>query len=72
MSKTFRVSYQGQPWRNRSFRVRGICEKDVLNPCWDNRKDDVPGYHWASEPGMIIPACAACSAAAIAKARGDA
>lgn len=65
--KTFTVSYTGQPWRNRSFKVRGICKFDVLNPCWDNRKDDVPGKHWADEPGFEVPACEACTKAAHAQ-----
>jgi len=32
---------------------------DVLNPCWDNRKDDIPGKHWAGGP-----ACEPCTKAA--------
>lgn len=59
--KTFRVEYTDKPWRNRSFKVRGICCYDVLNPCWDNRKDDIPGKHWG---GGI--ACKPCTEAAIA------
>lgn len=60
--KTFRVEYTGQPWRNRSFKVRGICQNDVLNPCWDSRPDDVPGQHWG---GPEFKACAACTRAAM-------
>ena len=66
--KTFRVTYANEPWRNRSFKVRGICRCDVLNPCWDDRPDDVPGLHWASEPGDPFPACQPCTEAAFAKA----
>lgn len=62
--KTFNVEYTNQPWRNRSFKVRGICQYDVLNPCWDNRPTDVPGKHWADEPGFEVLACPACTAEA--------
>jgi len=61
MSKVFRVEYTGQPWRNRSFNVRGICQFDVLNPCWDNRPTDKPGEHWSGE----CKACDACTRAAM-------
>lgn len=56
--QTFSVKY-GEPRRNRSFRVRGICKHDVLNPCWNNRKDDIPGKHWGG--GL---ACEPCTNAA--------
>ena len=62
--KTFEVIYTGQPWRNRKFKVRGLCQHDVLNPCWDNRPTDKIGHHWASEEGFEVPACAACTKAA--------
>lgn len=68
--KTFTVQYANEPWRNRSFKVRGICEYDVLNPCWDNRKTDIPGQHWGGGP-----ACASCSQAgaeAVADAQANA
>lgn len=54
--KNFTVAYTGQPWRNRTFKVRGVCKCDLLNPCWDNRKTDVPGEHWGGGP-----ACAPCT-----------
>ena len=60
--QTFEVIYANDPRRNRRFKVRGICEYDVLNPCWDNRRDDVPGKHWGGDA-----ACAACTAAASRK-----
>ena len=69
MSKTFNVVYADQPWRNRRFSVRGICHADVLNPCWDDRPNDIPGKHWA---GPEFDACPACTRAAIAKAEGHA
>ena len=59
--KRFSVRFAGQPWRNRSFEVRGICEYDVLNPCWDHRYSDIPGLHWGGGP-----ACDHCTAAAAA------
>lgn len=62
--KKFSVTFQNEPWRNRSFMVRGICKCDVLNPCWDNRPDDIAGLHWASKPGFIVPACEPCTEAA--------
>lgn len=44
------------------------CQYDVLNPCWDNRPDDVPGKHWGGGD-----ACPECNLrAAIAKATGSA
>lgn len=58
--KTFSVVYKDQPWRNRSFKIRGICTADKLNPCWDNRKTDVVGQHWSG----LGPACEACTKAA--------
>lgn len=57
--RTFSVEFAGEPWRNRSFSVRGICKVDVLNPCWDACKDDVPGKHWGGGD-----ACEACARAA--------
>jgi hypothetical protein len=57
--RLFSVEYTSEPRRNRSFLVRGICKCDVLNPCWDNRKDDVPGRHWGGGP-----ACEPCTKAA--------
>lgn len=57
--KTFEVKYTNEPWRNRSFKVRGICKCDILNPCWDNRPNDIPGEHWAGGP-----ACEPCTNAA--------
>lgn len=59
--RTFEVVYAGQPWRNRAFKVRGICQFDVLNPCWDNRPTDVAGTHWGDKD---IPSCPACAKAA--------
>ena len=32
------------------------CLCDLLNPCWNNRPDDIPGKHWAGGR-----ACAPCS-----------
>lgn len=63
MMKTFTVEYANEPQRKRSFSVRGICRCDVLNPCWDNRADDVPGEHWGGGP-----ACEPCTTAALAAA----
>lgn len=60
--KTFSAEFLNEPWRERKFRVRGICKHDVLNPCWDDRPDDVPGEHWSG----LGPACEPCTNAAIA------
>lgn len=60
MAKTFSVEFTQQPWRNRKFKVRGICNHDVLNPCWDNRKSDIPGQSWTGGP-----ACTPCTNAAM-------
>lgn len=57
MASFFHAIYLLEPARNRRFRVRGICQFDVLNPCWDGRPDDVPGKHWGG--GDACPACAA-------------
>lgn len=62
--RKFTVVYTNQPGLNRTFKVRGICKVDVLNPCWDDRPTDVPGQHWG---GPEIPACPACTKAAFAK-----
>ena len=32
-----------------------FCQCDVLNPCWDNRPDDVLGKHWGG--GEACPEC---------------
>lgn len=53
--QTFQVVFTDEPRRNVAFKVRGICKFDVLNPCWDNRPTDVPGYHWGG--GDACPAC---------------
>lgn len=58
--KNFSVEYQNQPWRNVKFKVRGVCQFDVLNPCFDNRKSDVIGKHWGGGN-----ACKACTDEAI-------
>ena len=55
----FTVVYSNQPRRNRAFKVRGVCEFDVLNPCYDARVDDKPGLHWGG-----FKACKACTDAA--------
>lgn len=60
MIKTFAVRYKNKPWLNTSFKVRGVCKFDVLNPCWDNRKSDVVGKHWGGGN-----ACSACITAAM-------
>lgn len=60
--RIFSVTFQNQPWRNRKFKVRGVCKHDVLNPCWDNRPTDKPGEHWGGGP-----ACASCTQAARAQ-----
>lgn len=60
MSRRFDVVYANEPQRNRSFSVRGICQHDILNPCWDDREDDVVGQHWGGGP-----ACAPCTEAAL-------
>lgn len=64
--RTFEVVYTNQPWRNRKFKVRGVCQNDVLNPCWDNRPDDIPGRFWGEKD---IAACPACTAEAVKHAR---
>ncbi len=56
--QTFEVIYANAPHRNRTFKVRGICQYDVLNPCWDNRRDDIPGKHWGDPAVSACPACA--------------
>lgn len=56
--RTFEVIYTDQPRRNRKFKVRGVCEFDVLNPCWDNRPSDIPGTHWGDKNVKSCPACA--------------
>lgn len=61
---TFTVEYTDNPRANRSFQVRGVCEYDVLNPCWDNRKTDIPEEHWGG-----FPACDACKKAALQHSR---
>ena len=58
--KIFRVEYDNAPSRSYAFKVRGLCEYDILNPCWDNRPSDVPGEHWG---GSV--ACDACRKAAL-------
>ena len=63
--RTFSVTYSNEPWRDRTFKVRGICQFDVLNPCWDNRPDDKPGLHWGAGP-----ACSACTCAALKASSG--
>lgn len=60
--KTFEVIYSSQPWRNRRFKVRGVCENDVLNPCWDNRPDDIVGKFWGEAD---IDGCDACTKEAL-------
>ena len=65
MAKNFTVEYLDEPRRNQKFRVRGICEYDVLNPCFDNRPNDIPGQHWGGGA-----ACEPCSRTALAKAEG--
>lgn len=42
------------------------CSTDVLNPCWDNRPEDIAGKHWGG--GTACPHCTA--RAAVAKATG--
>lgn len=64
--RKFSVVNTNAPWLNHSFMVRGVCELDVLNPCWDDRADDVPGKHWSG----LGNACPSCTRAAIAKAEG--
>lgn len=46
--KTFEVAYKNQPWRTRRFKVIGVCRFDVLNPCWDGRKN-WDGKHWSGD-----------------------
>lgn len=58
--RTFQAIFPNQPWRSQSFPVRGICRYDVLNPCWDNRRSDVPGKHWSG----LGNACKPCTEAA--------
>lgn len=66
MARTFQVVFPQEPNRNRTFAVRGICQFDVLNPCWDGRKDDIPGKHWSGE----CEACAPCTQAACTAQEG--
>lgn len=56
----FQAVFSNEPHRNVSFHVRGICQFDVLNPCWDDRDGDVPGIHWGGGK-----ACARCTEAAM-------
>lgn len=58
--KNFQAIFPNEPWRNRLFPVRGICQFDVLNPCFNGRKSDVPGKHWSGEGD----ACKPCTDAA--------
>jgi len=60
--QTFQVTYVDKYRRNVSFKVRGICQFDVLNPCWDNRPGDVAGKHWGE--GDACPACTKAAKAA--------
>lgn len=60
MSKTFSAVFARDPQRSVAFKLRGVCQFDVLNPCWDNRTSDVPGKHW----GGVGDACPACTEAA--------
>ena len=62
MTETFSVEFASEPKRYRSFKVRGICRFDVLNPCWDDRPGDIPGRHWGD-----VPACEPCTKAALAQ-----
>ncbi len=64
--RTYEVVYSGKPWLNRKFKVRGICDFDVLNPCWDNRPSDVPGQHWGGPEVAACPACTKAAKAALA------
>lgn len=57
--KKFTAIYKNEPHRNFTQTVRGVCQFDVLNPCWDNRPTDVPGKHWGGGE-----ACTACTEAA--------
>lgn len=59
MTKTFEAIFTNEPYRNKRFKVRGVCKYDVLNPCWDNRRSDVVGKHWGGGK-----ACEACIKAA--------
>jgi hypothetical protein len=53
---------------DRAMRPKLYCQCDALNPCWDNRPDDVPGKHWGGGP-----ACSHCNLrAAIATTTGSA
>lgn len=56
---TFQVIFQNEPHRNRAFPVAALCRFDILNPCWDGRKNDIPGKHWAGGD-----ACQPCTDAA--------
>lgn len=64
--KLFQVTFPREPHRNRRCFVRGICKIDVLNPCWDGRKNDVAGKHWGGGK-----ACAACTEAALDAAKSQ-
>lgn len=50
--------------RNVSLSVRGVCDFDILNPCWDNRPTDIIGKHWGGGQ-----ACGACIEAAGGKGK---
>ncbi len=65
--KTFEVVYTDQPWRNWRFKVRGVCQYDVLNPCWDNRPDDIVGKFWGDP---TVDGCEACTKEAM-KSRSE-
>lgn len=45
------------------------CQYDALNPCFDNRPDDVPGKHWGG--GDACPECNLRSLVAKADATGN-
>jgi hypothetical protein len=64
-------------WANAEYIVRAVnhytaliasardsllrCRYDALNPCWDNRPDDVTGTHWSG----LGPACPDCTLRAV-------
>lgn len=62
------MTYHEAREADRRMSPKLYCQCDLLNPCWDNRPDDVPGKHWGGGD-----ACSHCNLrAAIAKATGAA
>jgi hypothetical protein len=58
--------------RRASINGLSKCFFDPLNPCWDNRPSDKPGWHWGTTADNPVRACQLCYArAVIAKAESS-